>query len=167
MTTKVIVQPDAKGLLAMFAGPDGAVDVEIRQSIAEEFAKRHLKGIANEPFFQDAVKRFQQELLAAYNTQIAAEIGVIRREWTGGEHAYKLKLTPEFEAAFTRLVDTAARELVDRLVAQALDERMGAIAARAIERAEQRMNAKIDAGIEAAIRRGIAARLDAAAKLGA
>jgi predicted metal-dependent phosphoesterase TrpH len=159
--TKVIIQPSGAALKELFAGADGEVELEIRQSIVEEFAKRHLKAIVNEPAYQAQVERLRIDLAAQYAREVQAQIGQTKRVWTGSSHANTVEFTPEMEAAFRQKVDQAARQLVDAMIQEQLGARLEEIAQDAINRALARVDHKINTGIAQLVTTEINRRLAA------
>lgn len=155
--SKIIIQPDAKALTGLLAGPDGEIDLDLRQSIVEEFAKRHLKSVVTEPAFQQVVKTLTEKIIGL----IQLQIGTVKREYVNGSYGNYIHLKPEFADAIKDEVERTARRTVDALVFDVLDAKIVALTEAAMARAEATMEKRLDAAVEQLIKTRVQARLNA------
>lgn len=121
--TKIRITPDYETLRALLGGEEEAV-VELRQSIAEEFARKHLKGLLNSEVMQRAIRDLEgrfaqvnQEIDARITRQIGEQVG---NSWNG----YTFKPSAK--------VAEAVRDTVDARFTIELNAQVDAIVIRRI-----------------------------------
>ena len=66
MSTKI--QINSLGALERLIGGDTEVEIEIRNSIVQEFAKKHLKGVISESLLASATRQAKEEIEDEFTT---------------------------------------------------------------------------------------------------
>lgn len=106
--------------LERLIGGDSKVEIELRNSVVQKFAEKHLKPLANSDAFDD-VKR---HIIIEAEDLLAKEVGKFTKSWTGKIENIKFK--PEIQDKITsetyKLVNEKIREAVDNAVKRFEDE---------------------------------------------
>jgi uncharacterized membrane protein YheB (UPF0754 family) len=133
---------------------DNQIEVEIRQQIAENFAKRHLKTILNDATWQAAAKEWRATLdteIRRVATVLNTERGTAERVQTEATFAAQSwPLRDAVERAATKAVEAAVAKTVERQKFEM--ERI----------VRNRVDAAMDKEIEKLVQEGIKKRLQAA-----
>ena len=76
----VKIQINSLSALERLIGNDNELELELRQSIVESFAKKHLTCIANNPFFQKEIKELQKDIKISIQNEVKNSIGQYERK---------------------------------------------------------------------------------------
>lgn len=152
------IMPDYDTLVKLFGGEDGEVNVAVQRSIAEAFAKNHLKALINEQPMQDAIKAIQ----AGIEQEIKQQIGTVKRDYQ--QNVTEVKLSAELIDRVKHEVATRLDKLISDRIAEYLVNSPD-LNALLLERAEQVVAARIDARIEKMLDSQMKLRLAQAARL--
>lgn len=154
--SKVIIQPSAEALAALLS-VDGEVSLELRQSIVEEFASRHLRAVANDPAIAARLDELARALSAQVKEQITAQIGAMKQE--GWRERFTLR--DDIRREIDTHVAFEAKRVIDERIADTLAPRLDEIARAAIAAAERAMLRRIEQNIETLVKTEVARRLAA------
>lgn len=113
MSTKI--QINSLEALERLIGNDTELEIQVRNTIVQEFAKKHLKAIANETSFQNEITVFKQKLQNEFDKRMEESIASVKRYYYGGIEA--VTLHPEIKSA----IDRQVREKVDGQISEAVE----------------------------------------------
>lgn len=151
MGTKI--QINSLEALERLIGNDNELEIEIRSSIVQEFAKKHLKAIANEPTFQNEITTFKQKLQGEFDKKMEESIASVKRYYHGAS-IEKVTLHPELEASIKSKVRELVDELVSKRVKDVIEEYYNE------EVLTKRINVMMDHNIKVLVNEKIKAKID-------
>lgn len=114
MSTKI--QINSLEALERLIGNDNELEIQVRNNIVQEFAKKHLKAIANETTFQNEIATFKRKLQEEFDKKLEESIVTVKRYYSGG-NIEKVNLHPEIKTA----IDRQVRERVDGQIAESVE----------------------------------------------
>jgi len=122
------------GDIAAILGADenGNLPIEITQNIANKFAERHLKGIADSALINAAEGRIRTAIL----TQLDEQIGKIKSVAFG--QSSMLDLKPEIKQAIAERIESETNEFIKKCIAETMARLRGDIELR-LKREIERM----------------------------
>lgn len=100
--------------LKMLIGGNSDIELQVRQAIVHEFAKRHLRGIANE----EALRKIASELREDMNTwghRIAHEHGFVK------DFGNRWKPNTELTAVIKQTVDNILKDCINRIAKECIN----------------------------------------------
>lgn len=78
MSTKI--QINSLEALERLIGNDNELEMEIRNNIVQEFAKKHFKSLVNEPAFYETINKCKESLKSEVDLKITESIGEIKQD---------------------------------------------------------------------------------------
>lgn len=147
--TKVVLQINSVAVLERLLGGDGAVELDIRNSIVQNFATRHLKPLMNgNQGVAELVKTVKESVVVEAKRDIEAFAGTFTKEGNWG--AVRFQLSQEIKDNIKSFVDSEVRniirdttqEMVEAWDTKRLEE---LIEARANQEFNRRVTAAVDA----------------------
>lgn len=132
----VKIQINSLDALERLIGGDTEMEIDIRGTIVQEFAKKHLKGVADEAFIKneaDAIKEFVRTNMfskVGYNTTLAPGITdsirkkfneLIETEISSLAVKSKNEIYSKLEAEFEKKLQSAIAAIEDRYNQKALE----------------------------------------------
>lgn len=114
MSTKI--QINSLEALERLIGNDTELEIQVRNNIVQEFAKKHLKAIANETTFQNEIVIFKKALQEEFDKKLGESIATVKRYYDGG-NIEKVTLHPEIKA----VIDKQVREKIDGQISEAVE----------------------------------------------
>lgn len=160
------IQINSLEALERLIGGDTDVEIEIRNSIVQEFAKNHLKAVVASASVDSWVNSFKKQLAEIVARQCYDKLGSV--DWRG-----TVTISPQIKSELTSKADAAARAAVSEAVTAAtekvtnhftperlealIDKRADALLSYSIdERVNQRLNEIMKAATAAATNSGYA-----------
>lgn len=123
-------------------GGDSEVEIELRNTVVQQFARRHLKPVVN----TEAFRQVQQELLVGVRQEIEAQLGSTQRDYIG--RILGVTLDPKVKKDIEAYVGIA----VGTVVAEAV--------VKATQNLAEDIQARVDAQVECKVRELVQAKLD-------
>lgn len=114
MSTKI--QINSLETLERLIGNDNELEIQVRNNIVQEFAKKHLKAIANETTFQNEIATFKRKLQEEFDKKLEESVATVKRYYVCGG-IEKVTLHPEIKTA----IDRQVRERIDSQIAEAVE----------------------------------------------
>lgn len=114
--SQLTLQINSLEALERLIGNDTECEIAIRNRVVQDFAKKHLKSIANETTFQQEIHSFKQALQKEFDAKMEEAIATVKRYYTGG-NIEKITLHPEVKAK----IDTQVRENIDQRIAKEVE----------------------------------------------
>lgn len=114
--SNLTLQINSLEALERLIGNDNDCEIEIRNRVVQEFAKKHLKAIANETTFQNEIHSFKQELQKEFDKRMEEAIASVKRYYEGGG-IEKVNLHPKVKESIERTVC----EKIDGQIAEAVE----------------------------------------------
>lgn len=114
MSTKI--QINSLEALERLIGNDTELEIQIRNNIVQEFAKKHLKSIANETTFQIEIATFKRKLQEEFDKKLEESIATVKRYYSSGG-IEKVTLHSDVKAA----IDKQVRERIDGQISEAVE----------------------------------------------
>lgn len=141
------IQINSLAALERLIGGDTEVEIAIRGNIVQEFAKKHLKAVANSATINSNLLQYREELKRVLESAVAQNIGEFKTEWG---QVKLVRLRSEIQEQLNSAVATANRALVQETVDKKLTE---------ID-LDKRVNAAVNTQVEERIKLGVRAALD-------
>ena len=113
---KLTIQINNLEALERLIGGDSEVEVDIRNSVVQKFAEKHLKPLANAPEIGEVLSAIKGEITKQIKEKCEKDIATFQTSWGGSVH--DIKLRPEIKAE----IDRQVRSLTDKQVQEAVDE---------------------------------------------
>lgn len=108
--------------LERLIGGDTETELEIRHSVVQNFADRHLKAVANSATLKDACDKLSAELRSQAAKFISGQIASFQENWRGDLTNVKFK--PEIVKAMLDTVKANIGSTISQVVKDAVDEWM-------------------------------------------
>lgn len=150
--SQLTLQINSLEALERLIGNNNECEISIRNSVVQEFAKKHLKAIVNEPFFADEIRNLKQELRKAFDKRVEEAIADVKRYYAGGS-IEKVTLHPEVKTA----IDRQIRETVDSKITSEVNDSIKFWAQDAS--IEKRIKEKMDYHVTQQINQAVKVRL--------
>jgi len=103
--------------LERLIGGDSQVEIEIRNSVVQKFAEKHLKPLANCEPVTSTLHTIKQEILKTVQEKCEKDIATFKTEYYNGRIS-EVKLNPSIKAE----IDSQVRNLVDEAIRKSVDE---------------------------------------------
>ena len=114
MSTKI--QINSLEALERLIGNDNEIEIQVRNTIVQNFAKKHLKAIANETTFQNEIATFKQKLQEEFDKKLSESIASVKRYYHGGG-IEKVTIHPEIKT----IIDKQVKDKIDGQIAEAVE----------------------------------------------
>lgn len=163
---KVTIQLDLKQLEALLNVQNPEVMIEVRQSILQAFAEKHIKGIANSGVGEE-IQQMIHNLRRQLDNLVAKEregalTAFFETNWRTG-----LKLKPEIREEIRKTVQEEVRAAIQAAVAEeskrlvpAVQERFDMQVTRVKDQVDQEAGRQINAHVRSVVEKKLAAVLD-------
>jgi hypothetical protein len=113
MSTKI--QINSLEALERLIGNDTQLEIEVRNNIVQEFAKKHLKALVNDSVFQNTINACKKELQSEVDLKVAEKIGEVKKNSWGEVTGMTLRKDIRDQ------IGTVVREKVDGQIAEAVE----------------------------------------------
>lgn len=117
--TKLTLQINNLEALERLIGGDSEIEIDIRNSVVQRFAEKHLKPLANGPEMSNTLTAIKSDIRKQISEKCEKEIAIFQTTWNGGVH--DIKLRPEIKAEIDRQVRTLTDEYIRKSVEEALE----------------------------------------------
>lgn len=150
---KLTLQINSKEALERLIGGDTETEIDIRNSVVQKFAEKHLKPIANSAPITDVIRQIKDQAYKHIEETCAKEIATFKSNWQG--YTYDIKLRPELEA----IIKSKIRETIDKLIT---DKVNAAIAEYCSDASlTRRINTMMDHNIKVLVNEKVKEKIDA------
>ncbi len=122
MSTKI--QINSLEALERLIGNDNELEIEVRNNIVQDFAKKHLKSVANSGTIQNAVRFIETTLQAEIKAETERQIGVIKDPHSYNSYNRKVILNDHLDRAVKAKASAEVSTLVEDAVKTATDKIM-------------------------------------------
>lgn len=113
---KLTIQINNLEALERLIGGDSEVEVDIRNSVVQKFAEKHLKPLANSAPITSTLNAIKEEISRQIKDKCEKEIATFKNDWYGRISEVKLNQSIKSE------IDSQVRNVVDTTVRNAVDE---------------------------------------------
>lgn len=110
------IQINSLEALERLIGGDAQVEIEIRNSVVQKFAERHLKPLANSTAMENTLNGLREDIAKTVREKCEKEIATFKSDWYG--RVSEVKLRPEVKAE----IDSQVRNVVDDTIRKTVDE---------------------------------------------
>lgn len=117
MSVKLVI--GTRAALERLIGGDSEIEVEIRNGIVQDFAKRYLKSIADTPAIKESAKKLAEKLSQTMEQQAKSIIGRVAFDFKG--QPYFLDLNPTMREAITKSVESSINCGVAKMVKEQIE----------------------------------------------
>jgi phosphoribosylformylglycinamidine (FGAM) synthase PurS component len=117
---KLTLQINSLEALERLIGGDTETEIEIRNSVVQKFAEKHLKPIVNSAPITDVIRRIKDHAYKHIQETCANEIATFKSSYGGS--AYDIKLRPEIELTIKNKVQDSISKIISEKVKAAFDE---------------------------------------------
>jgi hypothetical protein len=149
---KLTLQINSKEALERLIGGDTETEIDIRNSVVQKFAEKHLKPIVNSAPIMDVIRQIKDHAYKHIQETCAKELATFKASAYGT--TYDIKLRPEVETAIRNKVRDSVDELVNKKVKSAIDEYCND------ESLTRRINVMMDHNIKVLVNEKIKQKLD-------
>jgi hypothetical protein len=115
---KLTLQINNLEALERLIGGQSDVEIEIRNSVVQKFAEKHLKPLANAPEITSTLAAIKDDISKQIKAKCEKEIATFQTSWGGSITDIKLnpKVNEELERRVRVLTDDAIRKAVDESI---------------------------------------------------
>lgn len=117
---KLTLQINSKEALERLIGGDTETEIDIRNSVVQKFAEKHLKPIVNSAPITDVIRQIKDHAYKYIEETCAKELATFKASAYGT--AYDIKLRPEVETAIRNKVRDSIDEIVRTRIKAAIEE---------------------------------------------
>ncbi len=121
---KLTIQINNLEALERLIGGDSEVEVEIRNSVIQNFAEKHLKPLANCDVVTSTMRKITENIQTQTTTRINAEIATFKKDYYG--NVSEIKLNPsvqtEMERQIRNKMDTFIFDTINTAIQKCADE---------------------------------------------
>ncbi len=150
---KLTLQINSKEALERLIGGDTETEIDIRNSVVQKFAEKHLKPIVNSVPITDVIRQIREHACKHIEESCAKEIATFKASWQG--YAYDVKLRPEL----LDVINSKIRETIDKLISEKVNTAIETYFSEAT--ITKRINRLMDNNIEAVVNNKIKEKLEA------
>lgn len=122
----VKIQLNSLEALERLIGGDSALEVEIRNSVVQNFATKHLKPLANSEPLKDIFNQIKAEILRQITKQCEKEICTIKESAYYGYQKCNIELNPtitsKIKEAIQTLFDSTVKQTINYAIEKYLDK---------------------------------------------
>lgn len=111
---KLTLQINSKEALERLIGGDTETEIDIRNSVVQKFAEKHLKPIANSAPITDVIRQIKDQAYKHIEETCAKEIAKFKTSYSSSTYIYDIKLRPEIESA----IKSKIQESIDKLISE-------------------------------------------------
>jgi len=113
---KLTIQINNLEALERLIGGDSQVEIDIRNSVAQKFAEKHLKALANTNEISDVLRRVREDISQQTKDLCEKEVATFKTSYGGSITDIKLN------APIKTAIETQVRNLVDDMVRKTVDD---------------------------------------------
>ena len=113
---KLTIQINNLEALERLIGNDSEVEVDIRNSVVQKFAEKHLKPLANSPQISGTLSAIKDDISKQIREKCEGEIATFKTSWGGSITDIKLRSNIQAE------IDRHVRLLTDKLIQDGVTE---------------------------------------------
>jgi phosphoribosylformylglycinamidine (FGAM) synthase PurS component len=117
---KLTLQINSLEALERLIGGDTETEIEIRNSVVQKFAEKHLKPIVNSAPITDVIRRIKDHAYKHIQETCANEIATFKSSYGGS--VYDIKLRPEIELTIKNKIQDTISKIISEKVKAAFDE---------------------------------------------
>jgi hypothetical protein len=120
----ITIQINSREALERLIGNDNAVEIDIRNSVVQKFAERHLKPLANCEPITSTLKKIKDSIDAYVVQKVESEIATFKKDYWGNVSEIKLNpsLQVEIDLQIRLKTDTFVFDAVQTAVKKWEDE---------------------------------------------
>ncbi|NOS67367.1 MAG: hypothetical protein HOO67_03305 [Candidatus Peribacteraceae bacterium] len=111
----ITIQINSVEALERLIGGNTQAEIDIRNSVVQTFATRHLKAVANTDHIAQLAKNLSTAVKTSADDLIQAQVGEVKRNWSG--FIESVKLNSKVQAEIDGQVKQQAANLVDAAIA--------------------------------------------------
>lgn len=141
---------DQSALTKVLAEDDGSISLELRQGILEEFAKRHIKNVANSKIINhldNLTKKHLDEALSEAHKHLEEHIGEFVKK-PGWNKGHTFILSERIKHRLEHEADLAFEKSFEETINKRIDEATNTIFSKMDRYIDRHMNRSIDEEIE-------------------
>lgn len=116
MNNNLTIQINNLQALERLIGGDSQVEIEIRNSVVQKFAEKHLKPLANSDHLDAVFKTIKEAIMKEVQEKCEKEIATFKTEWYG--RISEVKINPSIKTE----IDSQVRHVVDDTIRKTVDE---------------------------------------------
>ncbi len=120
MNTNLTLQINSLEALERLIGGNTETEIDIRNSVVQKFAEKHLKPIVNSAPITDVIRQIKDHAYKHIQETCANEIATFKSTYGGG--AYDIKLRSEIETVIRERVKNTIEEIIYKKVDAAIKE---------------------------------------------
>jgi hypothetical protein len=113
MNTKI--QINSLAAIERLIGNNTELEIEVRNNIVQEFAKKHLKALVNDSVFSNAISTCKKELQKEVETRVSEQIGEFKKNSWGEITGMTLR------SDIKEQINKVVREKMDGQIAEAVE----------------------------------------------
>jgi hypothetical protein len=113
---KLTIQINNLEALERLIGGDSEVEIEIRNSVVQNFAEKHLKPLANSASITSTLSDIKKDILKLIKEKCEKDIATFHTTWCGSTS--EIKLSPAIQSE----IDCQVRNIVDEKIRNITDE---------------------------------------------
>lgn len=114
--SNITLQINSLEALERLIGNNNDCEITIRNRVVQDFAKKHLKAVANDTVFTKVIDEFKIQLQKEVDKKMEESIASVKRYYDGGAIT-SIKIHPDVIKSIERVV----REKVDCQIAEAVE----------------------------------------------
>lgn len=121
---KLTIQINNLEALERLIGGDSQVEIDIRNSVVQRFAEKHLKPLANSDFIKNTLSSIKEQIYAEVKNKVEKEIATFKTSYLGGITDIKLhpSIKQEIESQVKNTTNDTIRKAVDDTIKNNLTE---------------------------------------------
>jgi hypothetical protein len=155
--TKLIKMSVSLPALERLLGGDSQLEIDLRQQIAEQFAKKHVKALIN----AEALKSVTSTLSSAVTQTVKDQVGTVVYDYN--KSVYTMRLTKQMEEAVSgiikNIVNTSLLNLQSKIMLE-IQQKVEAMAESWKKRAEDLLTDKINKELDRLVHNEVGKRVD-------
>ena len=117
MSTKI--QINSLEALERLIGNDNKLEIEVRNSIVQKFAEKHLKSLANSPTIHTALNNINDAVTREVSTKLNKEVATFKQDCFG--RISDMKLNPDVQREIDNKVKSTSEEQIRLAVHNAVE----------------------------------------------
>ncbi len=117
---KLTLQINSLEALERLIGGNTETEIDIRNSVVQKFAEKHLKPIVNSAPITDVIRQIKDHAYKHIQETCTNEIATFKSSYGCG--AYDIKLRPEIEMTIKKKVQDSISQVISEKVKAAFDE---------------------------------------------
>lgn len=149
MSQPVKIQINSLEALERLIGGDSALEIEVRNSIVQNFTTKHLKAIAGLPLVQHHLDYVTKATKEAVQAEVRAHVGTIKTDWQGRVESVKLNDAVRDE------ISLLVKNQVEKLVGEAAQATLKELTAGLQKRIDGHVKSRLDYDIAAEVKKQV------------